>query len=71
MSRDDEARPGRGERRWPMVSAALAAGVADCLCGSQLAFRSFRVAAVLESTDRARGFDCPHEEFGSLLAIHS
>lgn len=38
MSRDDEARPGRGERRWPMVSAALAAGVLH-----QLLPESFRV----------------------------
>jgi len=27
MSSDDESKPVRGERRWPMVSAALAAGV--------------------------------------------
>lgn len=27
MSRDDEPKTARGERRWPMVSAALAAGV--------------------------------------------
>ena len=38
MSRDSEPRPGRGERRWPMVSAALAAGVLH-----QLLPESFRV----------------------------